>query len=499
VADQSSENKGCVVLDRCYPGKFGLLIMLALIVWAQSIAAQPMTLDMHVGAVRILEVGEVQRVAVGKDELLGTSVLSGGRVLLIGRDTGSTDIRISFADGTERQWIVNIAPRDMGVVVATLGPLLQDYPGLQARAVGMIAVVEGHVPASRISAVKDLINQIPGVVPMITASETSIETLVKTFPRVRARVENGIIVLEGEVHESDFELYNQALQKFPDSISLVRKTTVAPAPMIRVALRLVEINREHSRRVGINWDDSFAGPSVGSTGASITNSRFRIVPPGHDALVQNIGISDARWFAYAGWTTQVFSAVEMLEQENQATILAEPNLTTRSGMAANFLAGGELPYIVIGDFGQPDVEFKEYGVRLDIEPTVDQSGNIETKIKIDVSSIDRANAVNNIPGLLKRTTESVMTVKSGQTMILSGLVTADDTRNMNGVPGLAKVPVLGYLFKSRNFQSRKSELVVMVTPTIVDAPQEEGPLFLDELERMRHLLDDKILEGAIAE
>ncbi len=487
------------MLDRFSLGIVSLLTAIAFMTWTLPSAAQPMTLDMHAGAVRILDVGDIERVAVGKDELLGTSVMSGGRLLLIGRLPGATDVRVWLKNGTEQQWAVTVGERDMGMVVATLSSLLEEYPGLRVKSVGGIAIIEGEAPASSIESIKMLSGQIPGVVPMMKASGTSADALVKAFPRVHSRVENGITILEGEVLETDYEMFTEAVKSYPDTLSLVRKTTVAPAPMIRISLRLLEINREHSRRIGINWDDAIAGPSIGSTGASIANSRFRIVPPGGESLVEGIDLNDARWFAYAGWTTKIFSAVEILEQENKATILAEPNLTTRSGMPANFLAGGEFPYAVIGQFGQPGVEFKEYGVRLDIEPTVDENGNIQSKIKIEVSSIDRANQVDNVPGLLKRTTESVMTVKSGQTMILSGLVSSDDTKNMNGVPGLSQIPVLGELFKSRNFLMRKTELVVMVTPTIVEAPQNPGPLIDAQINRMRNLIDNEILEGAIAE
>lgn len=487
------------MLDRFFPGILSLLSALVLFTLAQSVAGQPMTLDMHTGAVRILDVGDVERVAVGQDELIGTSVMSGGRLLLIGRAPGATDVRVWLKNGSEQQWAVTVGERDMGIVVATLASLLEEYPGVRVRSVGGIAVVEGEAPASSIESLKLLIGQIPGVVPMMQASHSPVDIVIGAFPGVRSRVVNGITVLEGEVLESELDVFEKAIDTIPDKLSLVRKTTVAPAPMVRISLRLLEINREHSRRIGINWDDAFAGPSFGSTGATIANSRFRIVPPGTEEIVRNIGVNDARWFAYGGWTTQIFSAVEMLEQENKATILAEPNLTTRSGMPANFHAGGEFPYVVIGQFGQPGVEFKEYGIQLEIEPTVDESGNIQSKVNVVVSSIDRANIINNVPGLLKRATESVMTVKSGQTMILSGLVSADDSENMNGVPGLSRVPVLGHLFKSRNFLNRKTELVVMVTPTIVEAPQNAGPLVDSEINRMRNLIDSEILEGAIAE
>lgn len=477
--------------------------ILALVVGTMSLVCERLQaqsgdlLELHVGSVRVLGIGDVERIAVGQESVVGTTMLDGGQLLLIGTAEGQSEVRVWLENGLTRHWMINVLPRNPAISVSTIASLLSDYPDVRVRSVGGITAVEGRVPAARFERLNAMITGIPGVASLLMPATGSLDTLVKNFPGVTWREEDGTIILEGEVHESQMQTFTQVLQGYPNTFSFVLPTTVMPAPMVRVSLRLLEVNRDHSRRLGINWEDAAPGPSVGSTGASITNRRFRVTPGGLDGLTENIAVDDARWFAYAGWTTAIFSTLEMLQQENNATILAEPNLVTRSGEDARFLAGGEYPIPVIGQFGELNVEFREYGIIMTMTPTVDRRGNIETRLAIEVSSLDQANAINGIPGLLKRETESVFTVRSDETLILSGLISADEVRNISGVPGLANVPVLGELFKSRDFQTRKTELVIMVTPTIVRPPEAIGTRVEDTTRRMRRLLDDRVLEGAI--
>jgi pilus assembly protein CpaC len=428
-------------------------------------------MELHVGSVRTLGIGDVERIAVGQESVIGATMLDGGQLLLIGRAEGQTEVRVWLKDGLARQWMINVLPRNPAISVSTIASLFADYPDVKVRSVGGITAVEGKVPTARFEQLSAMLAQIPGSISLLQRSTGSLDTLVRNFPGVSYREEDGTIILEGEVHESQMPSFTEILKGYPNVFSFVQPTTVMPAPLVRVSLRLLEVNRDHSRRIGINWEDAAPGPSIGSTGASAANTRFRIVPRSIEDLniTENIAVDDARWFAYAGWTTAIFSTLELLEQENNATLLAEPNLLTRSGEAAKFLAGGEYPIPVIGQFGELNVEYREYGIIMEMTPAVDRRGNIETKLSIEVSSLDQANAINGIPGLLKRETESVFTVRSDETVVLSGLITADEVRNMNGVPGLVKLPVLGELFKSRDFQTRKTELVILVTPTIEGA------------------------------
>lgn len=474
---------------------FGLLFVTS---WP-ALAAETMPLDLHSGAVRVIDIGEVERVVVGDDARIGHSVLEGGRLLLIGLEPGVSDLRIWTREGRELSYSVSVHPRDLATVVGTLSALLAGFEGARVRAINGIVVVDGTVPRTQIEGVRAIVDQIPGVVSLVEPATAPIELVMSSFAGVTVREVNGVAVVEGEVAESEFDRFQQAMQGFPNAVSLVRATRFNPLPMVRVSLRILEVNREYTRRIGINWDAAFAGPSLGSTGASIANTRFRVVPNGLDELVSRINIDNARWFAYAGWTTRVFSTVDMLQLDNQATTLAEPNLTTRSGEAATFFAGGEFPYPVIGQFGQPGVEFKDYGIRFEIQPTADLNGNVQTTIRAEISTLDRANTIADVPGLLKRETQSTVNLRSGQTMIISGLVSADEVNNMNGVPGLADIPVLGNLFKSRSFQNRKTELVVLVTPTLVYEPDTIGEGVESTTRRMRGLVDRLILEGALAE
>jgi len=474
------------------------MAMLAMIATVQAQSVE--TLDLHAGAVRVIDTGPIERVAVGRDTVLGTSALEKGQLLLIGLAPGETDLRVWLKDGSTRMWQVTVTDKNIPATVATLSSLLAEFPKLEVRAINGIVVVEGDVPPDRLQAINTLVGKVPGVVSLLVAKSVTIETLVKNFPGTRWHDEGGTPVIEGEVSAEDFERYKKALEAFPNVLSLVRQTNVKLAPMVRVSMRLLEVNREATQRYGINWDDAFAGPSIGSTGAFRTNPFYRVVPQNiRNPITAAIPVTDYRWHAYAGWTTEVFSIIELLEQENKATVLAEPNLSTRSGSPARFLAGGELPYPVIGQFGQPGVAFKEYGIKFEIAPSVDYDNNIQTQILVDVSTIDRANAVDNVPGLLIRRTESAITVRPGQTIILSGLVSAEELRNIQGVPGLSKIPILGELFKSRNFQSRKTELVVLVTPDLVSEPRAIDKETADQIERMRHLIHQKVLDGAIAE
>ena len=463
-------------------------------------AQQMESLDLHAGAVRVIDTGPIERVAVGKDAVLGTSALEKGQLLLIGISPGETDLRVWLKDGTTRTWQVTVYDKNIPVTVATLSALLAEFPKIQVRSINGIVVVEGEIPPERLEAVNRLVQQVPGVVSLLVPKSVTLETLVKNFPGTRWRDEGGTPVIEGEVSAEDFERYKKSLESFPSAVSLVRETRVKVAPMVRVSMRLLEVNRDATEHYGINWNTTFAGPSVGSTGAFRTNPYYRVVPQDlRTPITANIPLNDFHWHSYVGWTTEIFSTVDLLAQENKATVLAEPNLTTRSGSPAKFLAGGELPYPVIGQFGQPGVAFKEYGIKFEIEPTVDYDNNIQTQVTVDVSTIDRANSIDNVPGLLTRRTQSSITVRPGETIILSGLVSAEEIRNIGGVAGLSKIPIIGELFKNRNFQSRKTELVVMVTPDLISEPRAINKETTDELERMRRIISRKLLDGAIAE
>ena len=149
-------------------------------------------------------------------------------------------------------------------------------------------------------------------------------------------------------------------------------------------------------------------------------------------------------------------------------ILAEPRLAVRSGGEAKFLAGGEFP-ISISNINGTTIEFKEFGIKLDVKPEVDKKNNIRADVTTEVSAIDNSVAVDNVPGLLTRRTETQVSMKSEETLVISGLINQELSKDVQRLKFLGDIPILGALFRSKSFRDRKSELVIFITPKVFDA------------------------------
>jgi pilus assembly protein CpaC len=265
--------------------------------------------------------------------------------------------------------------------------------------------------------------------------------------------------------------------------------TPAPAleaeSTILIKAKLIEVRKSALQDIGIDWADVAAGPIFGTLDEFVTNEHFRLVPPGVDAargLPLNLGTNNH----YFAMTTVVDSMIHLLVNRGQARLLAEPILTCINGGQADFLVGGEVPIPVQNQDGALNVVFKQFGIILNVEPRANAAGLIRTKVGVEVSSVDKANSVLGIPGFATRKTNTEMNVQSGEPMIIAGLFSAEDAKTVAKVPGLGSIPVLGELFKSRQFRRGDTELVVLVTPQILESDPSavrEGVQRYDELKR----------------
>jgi pilus assembly protein CpaC len=160
-----------------------------------------------------------------------------------------------------------------------------------------------------------------------------------------------------------------------------------------------------------------------------------------------------------------------LERQGLVRTLAEPNLTAVSGEAAKFLAGGEYPVPVSSDNGTIGISFKEFGVSVAFTPIVLTEGRISLKIDTEVSELSNEGALvlsgTQIPSLKKRSAKSTIELPSGGSIAMAGLISESTRQNIDGFPGLKDVPILGTLFRSRDFVKAETELVVIVTPYLV--------------------------------
>jgi len=259
---------------------------------------------------------------------------------------------------------------------------------------------------------------------------------------------------------------------------------VLGAIQVNVRVRIAEIDRSVTRQLGFNWQalGNGTGWRFGLlTGAATSGAVSPLLPLG---LAPLSGSTAAPYQLGAGLTSgnklwDVNGIIDALAGDQLITILAEPNLTALSGETASFLAGGEFPIPIAGNTsnGQTTitVEFKTFGVSLAVVPTVLSPGRLNLRVRPEVSQLSSNGAVSvpiaggslTIPALTVRRAETTVELGSGQSFAIAGLLEKTSLDNTNALPWLGEVPILGALFKSNNFQRGESELVIIVTPYIV--------------------------------
>ena len=254
----------------------------------------------------------------------------------------------------------------------------------------------------------------------------------------------------------------------PEPVAATPRETLEVQSTILIKAKLIEVKKTALRDIGVDWADMAAGPVFGTLDEFVTNEHFRVVPEGVEGL-SGLPLQLGTNNHYFAMTTVIESVINLLVNNGDARLLAEPTLTCINGGHADFLVGGEVPIPVQNQDGALNVIFKQFGIILNVEPRANELGLIRTKVGVEVSSVDKAISVLGIPGFATRKTNTEMNVQSGETMIVAGLFSSEDAKTVVKVPGLGSIPVLGELFKSRQFRRGESELVVLVTPQIIGA------------------------------
>lgn len=273
-------------------------------------------------------------------------------------------------------------------------------------------------------------------------------------------------VLQGTVPDAGTaeRLQQTATQTVGSSVPLVNQLRVAASPQVNLRVRVAEVSRTVSRQLGFNWSTVF---SAGDFAFGLQTGRLAGATAGK--LVAN-GL-DGVFGSVASKTVNGSAVIDAMAQEGLVTLLAEPNLTAISGSTATFLAGGEFPVPIPQALGTVSVEYKQYGVSVSFAPTVLSTGQISMKVRPEVSEIDLSTNVqiNNtqIPALTTRRAETTVELASGQSFAIAGLIQNNNSNNIQKLPWLGDLPVLGGLFRSNQFQRNQSELVIIVTPYVV--------------------------------
>jgi pilus assembly protein CpaC len=299
------------------------------------------------------------------------------------------------------------------------------------------------------------------------ALRTSLE---RAFPgsAIHAETGEGKIFLTGSVAT---EAASDAASKMASLYAkeVVNSLQILPehGKQVQLKLRIVEVDRTRLQQLGINitaGGQTQVGTTTGqfATTATRSGSSLEVSNP------LNVFLYNAE--------LDVGLTIQDLEQRQILQVLAEPTLTTLSGLPARFLSGGEFPFPVVeggtGNATAISIQFRPYGVKVDFTPTVNADGSIRLKLAPEVSTLDYSNSVTisgfTVPALSTRRAETEVEIQNGQSFIVSGLLDHRTTEILSKVPGIASIPILGQFFRSKNFSHSVVELVIIVTATVVD-------------------------------
>jgi pilus assembly protein CpaC len=279
--------------------------------------------------------------------------------------------------------------------------------------------------------------------------------LARVAPGVTATTVDQSLVIAGTVQspEAAANAIEVANQFVDDPSRVVNRLNVAAPTQVNLMVRIAEVSRRIDRQLGIQWNE-LSYTSGGGRESINFSGGGNPQPGGFNTQILRIG------------QLNVDVVLQALAQEGLVSILAEPNLTARSGESASFLAGGEYPYTVAQDLGTNTIEFKDFGIGLNFTPTVLDGGRISLTVATEVSDLDFSNGTD-VPSIVTRRADTTVDLGSGQTFAIAGLMQNRSSQDASRMPGLGAVPVIGALFRSTGFTRGQTELVILVTPVIV--------------------------------
>jgi len=367
-------------------------------------------------------------------------------------------------------------------------PAIADVNPLTDHSLSILGKKIGTTRVSVYAANKELIGIFDVEVSYDVALLTS--ELRRRFPRSKLRASsiNGRILLSGEVPDAvTLDAAVTIAREFgPDVINTI---AVMSPQQVLLEVRFIEIARNAGRDLGVQWN-RVGNQSIVNIGNRTVAERLPITAS-NQALALGTEtaagvLSGGTPFGFMigrlvanGISTDVL--INALEQKGVARSLAEPNLVALSGETASFLAGGEYPIPVSGTFGQVTIDYKKYGVGLAFTPTVLGRGLINMKIVPEVSQLDLTHTVAvsstiSVPALIVRRASTTVELRDGQSFVIGGLLQNNNHNQIEQLPWLGSVPVLGVLFSSKSYQKNESELAIIVTPHIVRPARPGDPI-----------------------
>ncbi len=419
----------------------------------------------------------IKRVSVGDPKVVDVTALKNSQqILLTATGVGKTNLIIWGKDNSERTIQIRVTLQDVNKVIKQVRELLANVEGATSKVVGEKVIIEGYVLSEadleKIATIKTLYPQVTSFAALNPAVLDTLTGQINRgfknadLPEINAERVGNQVLLQGYVQiKEDIEKAKMIAASYYKNTKSFIKEGIELEKMLLVSIDFIEVDKDAVKNIGVNWADS-------------------MTISGDAAGAGKFGFGSEPWGGTYGLIGNYSWILNVVKSDSNSRILAQPKLLCRSGKKAEFLAGGEVGIPLITQ-NTSAVKYKEFGIILRISPVVDKYDNIATSIEVENSQI--TTSVNGIPNFSTSRVSTEIYVKSGETIVLSGLVSNVSAKGVEKVPFFGSIPILGELFKSRKFQDNKSELLIFVTPQILKSRDEKN---LETIENMQKKYKD---------
>ena len=380
----------------------------------------------------------IQRVAIGSSDVAEATAVSPTEIMLNGKTAGETSLIVWQKGGARQFFNVQVHPSNFAA-------------------------------SDKLDGVRrELHTELPGQSVRITA-------------------ENGNVFLRGTVKDlTSSERAVQIASTAGKVVNLLYVNVPPPDPQILLKVRFASLDRTRGSQLGMNLISTGAGNSIGTVSTQ-QFSPAQLIDGGvssNGKAAGSFGLSNLLNLFIFRPDINLGATIQALETKGIVQVLAEPNVLTMSGKQGTILAGGQYPYPVVqgssGSTNAVTIQFKEFGVRLNVIPTITPRGTIRLQVAPEVSSLDTANGVSisgfTVPGLDVRRVKTEVELGQGESFALGGLMDNRETEIFEKIPFIGDVPILGKFFQSKSKAKNDTELIVIVTPEIVNPIPAGTPL-----------------------
>ena len=394
----------------------------------------------------------ISRVAVANPKIADVKILGASALNVVAFAPGTTTLNIWTKNGMRQEYSVTVSKEDKGL--AAIIEKAIDLPHVEVTMVGDRVLLKGHVE-------NQYEKELAFKIACLYVGDDTVAQTKKVTKKMQDNVSGIASNIEGD----------EAIDTSARVVNLLEMTN---PDQINIEAMVIEINSDAAKQLGVEYsspsnveydnDSNWTKVTNGSTGSFYAGETYgKTRDQGNHWYNRN-------WlFTHF---SQINADIHALVNKGKARIISRPNITTMSGKTAGILVGGQIP-VPMKSNDTVSVEYKPYGIQLNlVKPAVDNDGNITADVQAIVSRLDWSNAVTvngfNMPGLITRQATTVVNIPTGMTMAIGGLLNSEDSQTISKVPLLGNIPVVGELFKYHNKSRQKSEIMILITPRVVN-------------------------------